>query len=162
MNTGGVKIIDISKKVATLREAIAMARICLRPQTLKIIRENKIPKGDILTLAQCVGILAAKKVDELIPLCHPLPLEHISIDFKLEKNAVIILAKCKTNSKTGVEMEAMVACCLAALTIYDMCKSIDRGAVIEEVKLIEKKGGKSGRYIRKIRNPKSEIRNKYK
>jgi len=149
MNTDGVKIIDISKKPVTLREALAQAHIRLKPQTLKLIRDKKIPKGDILTLAQCAGILAAKKVDELIPLCHPLPLENVDISFKLEKDGIIILARCKTRAKTGVEMEAMVACSLAALTIYDMCKSIDRGAVIEEIKLMEKRGGKSGHYKRK-------------
>ena len=149
MNINGVRIIDISNKSVTLREASAAARIRLKPQTLKLIREKKIPKGDILTLAQCAGILAAKKVDELIPLCHPLSLEYIGISFKLEKDGIIILARCKTRSKTGVEMEAMAACSIAALTIYDMCKSLDRGAVIEEIKLMEKSGGKSGHYKRR-------------
>lgn len=149
MSAGGVKIIDISNKPVTLREALAQARIFLQPQTLKLIRAKKIPKGDILTLAQCAGILAAKKVDELIPLCHTLPLEHVDISFRLEKDGIIILARCKTRSKTGVEMEAMAACSVAALTIYDMCKSLDRGAVIKEVKLMEKSGGKSGNYKRK-------------
>ena len=148
MKINGVRIIDISKKPVTSREALAAARIHLKPRTLELIREEKIPKGDILTLAQCAGILAAKKVDELIPLCHSLPLEHVGISFKLEKDGIIILARCKTRSKTGVEMEAMIACSIAALTIYDMCKSIDRGAVIEEIKLMEKKGGKSGHYER--------------
>ncbi len=149
MNINGAKIIDISKKPITLREAKATARIRLKPRTLKLIQEKKIPKGDILTLAQCAGILAAKKVDELIPLCHPLALEHVDISFKLEKDGIIILAGCKTRSKTGVEMEAMTACSIAALNIYDMCKSIDRGAVIEEIKLMEKMGGKSGHYKRR-------------
>ncbi len=149
MTVNGVRIIDISKKSVTLREALAQARVRLKPQTLELIRKKKIPKGDILTLAQCAGILAAKKVDELIPLAHPLPLEHVGISFRLEKDGIIILARCKTRSKTGVEMEAMTACSIAALTIYDMCKSIDRGAVIEEIKLMEKKGGKSGHYKRR-------------
>jgi cyclic pyranopterin phosphate synthase len=148
MNTDGIKMIDVSKKQETLREALAQARIRLKPQTLKLIQEKKIPKGDILTLAQCAGILAAKKVDALVPLCHSLPLEYVSISFELEKNGIMIFARCKTSSKTGVEMEAMVACSVAALTIYDMCKSIDRGAIIEEVKLMEKSGGKSGHYKR--------------
>ncbi len=148
MTINGVRIIDISKKPVTLREAFAAARIRLKPHTLELIRKKKIPKGDILTLAQCAGILAAKKVDELIPLCHSLPLDYVSISFELEKNGIMILARCKTSSKTGVEMEAMVACSIAALTIYDMCKSIDRGAIIEEVKLMEKSGGKSGHYKR--------------
>lgn len=149
MSSNGAKIIDIGKKPVTSREALAAARIRLQPRTLELIRKKKIPKGDIFTLAQCAGILAAKKVDELIPLCHPLPLEHVDISFKLEKDLIVIFARCKTRSKTGVEMEAMVACCLASLSIYDMCKSIDRGAVIEEIKLMEKKGGKSGYYKRR-------------
>jgi cyclic pyranopterin monophosphate synthase len=148
MKACGVKIIDISKKPVTLREARAAARIRLKARTLELIRKKKIPKGDIFTLAQCAGILAAKKVDELIPLCHALPLEYAGISFKLEKDGIIIFARCKTRSKTGVEMEAMTACAIAALSIYDMCKSIDRGAVIEEVKLMEKSGGKSGDYKR--------------
>lgn len=141
-------MVDISKKPETPREAVVEARIHLRAQTIKQILKKKIPKGDVLNVARCAGTLAAKRTAELIPLCHPLPLEHISIDFKLEKEAVLITAKCKTNSKTGVEMEAMVACSISALTVYDMCKAFDRGAVIKEIKLMEKKGGKSGHYIR--------------
>ncbi len=148
MSNSGVKMIDISKKPITLREAVVQARIHLRPETIKLIKEKKIPKGDVLTIAQCAGILAAKKVDELIPLCHSLPLEYVEINFKLEKDAILIKARSKTQSKTGVEMEAMVASCIAALTIYDMCKYIERGAVIDEIKLLEKKGGKSGHYKR--------------
>jgi cyclic pyranopterin phosphate synthase len=144
-----VKIIDISNKPITLRKAVVQARIRLRPKTIKLIRDKKIPKGDVLTVAKCAGILAAKRVDELIPLTHPIPLEYVEIDFKLEKDSILIKAKCRTEAKTGVEMEAMVACCISTLTIYDMCKSIDKGAVIEEIKLIEKKGGKSGYYKRK-------------
>lgn len=149
MNTNDVKIIDISNKPATLREAVVQARISLHPKTIKLIRDKKIPKGDVLTVAKCAGILGAKKVDELIPLCHPLALEYVEIDFKLEKDAVLIKTRCKTKAKTGVEMEAMVASCISALTIYDMCKSIDRGAVIQEIKLMEKRGGKSGYYKRR-------------
>lgn len=148
MSDGNVKIIDISKKTTTSREALVQARIRLRAQTIKLIQDKKIHKGDVLTVAQCAGILAAKRVDELVPLCHPLPLEYVRIDFKLKKKAIVITARCKTKAKTGVEMEAMIASCISALTIYDMCKSIDRGAVIEEIKLLEKKGGKSGHYKR--------------
>lgn len=149
MNNGDVNVVDISKKSPTLRTAVAQGRICLKAQTIRLIQNKRIPKGDVLNVARCAGILAAKRVDELIPLCHHLPLEYIGIDFKLAKDAVLITARCKTNAKTGVEMEAMVACVLSALTIYDMCKSIDRGAVIKEIKLMEKKGGKSGHYKRK-------------
>ncbi|MCM8778534.1 MAG: cyclic pyranopterin monophosphate synthase MoaC [Candidatus Omnitrophica bacterium] len=149
MQSRKINMVDISKKSATKREAIAEACICLRPETIKRIKAKLIPKGDVLTTAQCAGILAAKRVDELIPLCHPLPLECVEIDFKFEKDSILIKARCKTKAKTGVEMEAMLACCISALTIYDMCKSIDKGAVIGQIKLIEKKGGKSGHYKRK-------------
>lgn len=149
MDAGDVKMVDISKKSKTVREAVAQARVSLKPEIIDLIKDKKIFKGDVLTIAKCAGISAAKKVDELIPLCHPLALEYVEIDFKLEKDAILIRAHCKTRAKTGVEMEAMVTACICALTIYDMCKSIDRGAVIEQVKLLEKKGGKSGDYLRK-------------
>jgi len=148
-------MIDISKKPVTLREAVASCRIRLQPETIKLIKEKKIPKGDVLTVSKCAGILAAKKVDELLPFCHPLSLEYTDVDFKLEEDSILILARCKTESKTGVEMEAMVACAIAALNVYDMCKFTDRTAIIEEIKLLEKKGGKSGHYVRKL---KSEVR----
>ncbi len=149
MKSIDVKMADISSKSSTLRGAVVEARIWLKPETIKLIQKKKIPKGDVLNVAQCAGILAAKRVDELIPLCHSLALEHIGIDFKFEKETVIIAATAKTKAKTGVEMEAMVACCISALTIYDMCKSLDRGAVIKEIKLMQKWGGKSGHYKRK-------------
>ena len=149
MKSIDVEMADISSKPLTLRGAVVQARICLKAQTIQLIKNKEIPKGDVLNVAQCAGILAAKRVDELIPLCHSLALEHIEIDFKFEKEAVIITARAKTKAKTGVEMEAMVACCLSALTIYDMCKSLDRGAVIKEIKLMQKWGGKSGHYKRK-------------
>lgn len=149
MKSIDVKMADISSKPVTLRGAVARARICLKAQTVELIKKKEIPKGDVVNVAQCAGILAAKRVDELIPLCHSLPLEHIEIDFKFEKEAVIITATVKTKAKTGVEMEAMVACSFSALTIYDMCKPFDRGAVIKEIKLMQKWGGKSGQYKRK-------------
>jgi cyclic pyranopterin phosphate synthase len=141
-------MVEISEKEVTLREAVAEARISLQPKIIKLIEENKIPKGNVSVIAKCAGILAAKKVAELIPLCHPLPLEYVDIDFKKEKRGILITARCKTTSKTGVEMEALVACCIAALTVYDMCKSIDRSAIINQIKLVEKKGGRSGYYKR--------------
>lgn len=162
MNIESVKMVDISNKSSALREATAEAQISLSSKTIRMIRDKKIPKGEVLSVAECAGILAAKRVEELIPLCHPLPLEYISIDFKFKRKAIIITARCKTNAKTGVEMEAMVASAIAALTIYDMCKSLDREAVIEEIKLMEKKGGKSGDYIRnskfKNQNEKAKIK----
>lgn len=146
MNRGNIKMVDISKKPLTQREAKVEARISLRPETIELIKSNRIPKGDVLTLAKGAGILAAKKVDELIPLCHTLPLDYIDINFELGKDSILIKTICKTKAKTGVEMEAMVASCICALTVYDMCKSIDRGATIEKIELIEKKGGRSGHY----------------
>lgn len=148
MKRNEVKIIDISNKPLTFREAVVEARITLKPATIKLIKARRIPKGDVLTIAQCAGILAAKKVDELIPLCHTLAVEHVGIGFKLGKDSLIITARCMTQAKTGVEMEAMVAASIAALTVYDMCKFIEPGAVIEQIKLIEKRGGKSGHYKR--------------
>lgn len=149
MNADDVKMVDISNKPVTLREAVVEARIRLRPETIGLIRRKEISKGNVLTVAKCAGILAAKKVSELIPLCHPIPLEQVEIDFKLEKKSILITARCRTDAKTGVEMEAMVASCICALTIYDMCKSIDRNAVIGQIQLIEKTGGRSGHYVRK-------------
>jgi len=146
MKDATVKMVDVSKKAISLREAVAQARICLRPQTIKLIRNNKLPKGNVLVVARCAGILAAKRVDHLIPLCHPIPLEYLDIEFKLSKDSILIKATAKTEGKTGVEMEAITAACVSALTIYDMCKYVERGAVIDQVKLLEKKGGKSGHY----------------
>lgn len=151
MNYADVKMADIGNKSATLREAMVEARICLRPKTIKLIRSNKIPKGDVLNVARCSGILAAKRTGELIPLCHPLPLDFVGIDFKFNKSEIVISATCRTTAKTGVEMEAMAAASLSALTIYDMCKPVDRGAVIKEIKLMRKSGGKSGTYERSVK-----------
>jgi cyclic pyranopterin phosphate synthase len=141
-------MINVSDKKITKRSAIATGTILIRPETLLAIKNNTLPKKDVLQTARIAGVLSAKKVDEIIPLCHTLNIEFVDISFKLENDGIIILARCKTRSKTGVEMEAMTACSIVALTIYDMCKSIDRGAVIEEIKLLEKKGGKSGHYKR--------------
>lgn len=149
MRGGGIRMADIGKKAVTSREAVAQARISLRPETVRLIADKKLFKGDALNVAKCAGFLAAKKADELIPLCHPLPLEHIEISYKLERDGIVITARCRTSAKTGVEMEAMVASCISALAIYDMCKSVDRGAVIGHIRLIEKRGGKSGHYKRK-------------
>lgn len=149
MSNSQVKMVDISAKSVSFREALAQACIRLQPKTIELIKKKKIPKGDVLTVAKCAGILAAKKVDEIIPLCHPLPLECVEIDFSIKRNAVIVKARCKTQAKTGVEMEAMFAASVSALTVYDMCKFADKEAVIEQVRLMEKRGGKSGHYKRK-------------
>jgi len=149
MQSVDIKMADISNKKVTSRSAVAEASISLKKQTIKLIMDKKIPKGDVLAVAKCAGILAAKKTDQLIPLCHPLPLEHAQISFRLKRDSILITVKCKTRAKTGVEMEAMFAASVAVLTVYDMCKPIDRGAIINRIRLIEKIGGKSGHYKRK-------------
>ncbi|AWB10250.1 cyclic pyranopterin monophosphate synthase subunit MoaC [Thermodesulfobium acidiphilum] len=145
-NKGKAHMVDIGKKIDTIREAKAQAFIRLTEKTLNIIKDQNIPKGDIFSTARIAGILAAKKTWELIPLTHPIPINQISIDFEVKENGIMIFSQVKTNFKTGVEMEALVAVNLAALTIYDMIKAVERGAVIEDVKLLYKSGGKSGTY----------------
>ena len=148
---GRGRMVDVSGKKVTAREARAAGRVYMRPATLKRIREGGIAKGDVLAVAQVAGIMAAKKTSELIPMCHPLPLNavDISFDFIEPENILSIEAAVKTDSKTGVEMEAMTAVAAAALTVYDMAKAIDREMVISEIKLLYKKGGKSGVFVRK-------------
>lgn len=143
-------MVDVSEKPETVREAIAEGSLRMRPETLALIRDNALGKGDALTAAQIAGIQAAKRTAELIPFCHPLPLEHISIDFDLDEEypGVHIRAAVRTTGKTGVEMEALTAVSVAALTIYDMAKSAEKGMVIGETRLVKKTGGKSGDYER--------------
>jgi cyclic pyranopterin phosphate synthase len=145
---GAARMVDVSEKVATDREATAEAIVMLSAEAFAAIAEGSAPKGDVLAAARIAGIMAAKKTPELIPLCHPIALTKANVDFELapEKNAVRIVASTKTTGPTGVEMEALTAASVAALTIYDMVKAIDRAAVIEGVRLIEKSGGKSGAY----------------
>lgn len=142
-------MIDISKKTATKREAVVEAKVYVKPQVLKLIKDKKIPKGDVLETARIAGVLAAKKTSEIIPLCHPIPVEFVDIEFFLKNREIKIRTTVKGAAKTGVEMEAFVAASTAALTIYDMCKSIDREMVISDMKLLKKSGGKSGMYVRK-------------
>lgn len=142
-------MVDVGQKPDTERMAIAKARILMQPATLQAIREGNIKKGDVLSVAQVAGILGAKKTHELIPMCHPLLLTHVDVTFDLrpEQNAIEITATVKTTGKTGVEMEALTAVNVAALTIYDMAKAVDRGMRIQDVRLIRKTGGKSGDII---------------
>ena len=140
-------MVDVSGKSATRREAEASALVVMRPEVLKALDGN--PKGDPLETARLAGIMAAKKTADLIPLCHPLPLAHIDVELRRCENGVAISSKVKTTAETGVEMEAMVAACVAALTVYDMCKALDKGIEIREAVLERKSGGKSGDYIRK-------------
>ncbi|MGH2583187.1 MAG: cyclic pyranopterin monophosphate synthase MoaC [Anaerolineales bacterium] len=147
---GRARMVDVSEKSETVREAVAEGSVRMLPETLRLIRDNALEKGDALTVAQVAGIQAAKRTSELIPFCHPLPLEHISIDFELDEEfpGVHIRATVRTTGKTGVEMEALTAVCVAALTIYDMAKSAEKGMVVGEIRLVRKTGGESGDYER--------------
>ncbi len=144
-----VKMIDITNKNISEREACVAARISLKPAVIAAIKKKKIPKGDVLETAKLAGILAAKKTPDLIPLCHPIPLESVKIEFTVKKRTIEISATVKGIARTGVEMEAFAAASVSAITIYDMCKFADRAAVISDIRLIRKSGGKSGLFIRK-------------
>ena len=149
---GQAHMVDVSGKPDTSRLAIAQARIVLGANVLQGIREQSIAKGDLLATARIAGIQGAKKCSDLIPLCHPLPLSKVSIDISefsdADKVGLEVVASCRTTGKTGVEMEALTAASVSALTIYDMCKAMDKGIVIESVQLLEKQGGKSGNWLR--------------
>jgi cyclic pyranopterin phosphate synthase len=150
--SGEANMVDVSAKADTSRLAIAQARVVLGEAILQQVRAQTIAKGDLLATARIAGIQAAKKCSELIPLCHPLPLHKVSIDIEEfaedQKSGLSIVASCTTSGKTGVEMEALTAASIAALTVYDMCKALDKGIVIEAVQLLEKQGGKSGHWVR--------------
>ena len=141
---GAAHMVDVGGKAATARRAVASGRIGMSVAALAAIREGNAPKGDVLGTARIAGIMAAKRTGELIPLCHPLGLEAVSVDFEYEDSGIKATATASLTGKTGVEMEAMTAVSVALLTIYDMAKAIDKGMVISEVRLIAKTGGKSG------------------
>ena len=145
---GKAMMVDVSAKEVTERTATAKATITMRPETLARIREGGLAKGDVLAVARLAGIMAAKRTPELIPLCHPLALTSVGVDLvaDTERNAVDVTATCKLKGRTGVEMEALTAATVAALTVYDMCKAIDRGMRIGDVRLVHKAGGKSGTF----------------
>jgi cyclic pyranopterin phosphate synthase len=143
------RMVDISDKKETRREAVAKSRITMKPETLDRIRQGRVSKGDVLAVAQVAGVMAAKKTWELIPMCHPLPLTGVDISFAfVAPDTLEVEATVKTTSKTGVEMEALTAVSAAALTVYDMCKAMDKGMVIGPTCLMSKAGGKSGDYHR--------------
>jgi cyclic pyranopterin phosphate synthase len=144
---GRAKMVDVSAKATSRREAEASAFVQLSPAVLKALPEN--PKGDPLEVARLAGIMAAKKTAELIPMCHPLPLSHIDVGIRVCENGVAISSKVTTTAVTGVEMEALVAASVAALTVYDMCKALDKGIEIQEIVLERKSGGKNGDYQRR-------------
>ncbi len=138
-----IAMADTSEKIITKRVAMATGRIYLKARTLKSIKENKIPKGDVLSCAKIAGIMAAKKTHELIPLCHPLEITNVKIDFKIKKNYIDIFCEVSCLGRTGVEMEALTASAISALTIYDMCKPLDKDMVMSDIRLLKKTGGKS-------------------
>lgn len=142
---GKAKMVDISEKKATIREAVAVGRISMSPATISLILNGNIPKGDVLAVARIAGIMAAKRTDDLIPMCHGILLDTVSLEFEPEgdRGSITIRSVVKCTYKTGVEMEALTAVSVAALTIYDMCKAVDRTMMIGEIRLIKKTGGKS-------------------
>jgi len=149
MESGQIHMIDVTQKRETERQAVAKGKIQMKPATLELIRKGELEKGDVLAVAKTAGIMAAKETHRLIPLCHPLQLTHIAVEFNLPENgnSVEITASTKGIGKTGFEMEALVAVSVSALTIYDMCKAVDRSMTIGEIRLVRKSGGKSGLYL---------------
>jgi cyclic pyranopterin phosphate synthase len=149
MESGQIHMIDVTQKRETERRAIAKGKVQMKPATLELIRKGELEKGDVLAVAKMAGIMAAKETYHLIPLCHPLQLTHIAVAFNLPNkgNFVEITASTKGIGKTGFEMEALVAVSVSALTIYDMCKAVDRSMTIGEIRLVRKSGGKSGLYV---------------
>ena len=141
-------MVDTSDKSPTTRQAIASARVQMSPETVAAVKDHRTPKGDPLEAARLAGIMAAKRTAELIPLCHPLPLTHVDVQAEITDDGVYLQSSVSTNAQTGVEMEALTAVSVAALTIYDMCKALDKGIVISDVRLERKTGGKSGDYTR--------------
>jgi cyclic pyranopterin phosphate synthase len=141
---GAARMVDVGGKAETRRSATASGRIRMAPATLQAVRDGSGPKGDVLAAARIAGIMAAKRTGDLIPLCHPLALDAVTVDFAFEEDAVRATATASLTGKTGVEMEALTATSMALLTIYDMAKALEKGMVIEEIRLLEKTGGKSG------------------
>jgi len=150
-STGEVKMVDISNKGDTERIAVASGKVFMKPETIKAIKSASLKKGDVMATARIAGIMAAKKTPDLIPLCHTILVDEITIDFDLSgKDVIGIVTTAKSTGKTGVEMEALVGTSVAALTIYDMAKAVDKGMTITDIRLESKTGGKSGIYIRKV------------
>lgn len=146
--TGAARMVDVGGKAETLREAVAQGRIAMSGAAAQAIRDSTVAKGDVLATARIAGIMAAKRTADLIPLCHPLPLDRVTIDLAVDDKGVTVTARCGCTGRTGVEMEAMTAASVALLTLYDMAKAIDKAMVIEQVRLIRKTGGKSGDWQR--------------
>lgn len=145
---GNARMVDVSDKAETARTAVAAGRVRMQPETARRIRDGALEKGDVLSVARLAGIMGAKRTPDLIPLCHPLPLSSVAVELRLDEadSAVDITATCKIAARTGVEMEALTAVSVAALTVYDMCKAVDKAMRITDVRLLHKSGGKSGTY----------------
>jgi cyclic pyranopterin phosphate synthase len=152
-------MVDVSAKDDTVREATARGRISMRPQTLALVEEGAMAKGDVLAVARVGGVMAAKQTGTLIPMCHPLPITGVDLRFEFDRaaSAIDIEATARVVGKTGVEMEAMTAVSVAALTIYDMCKAVDREMIISDIRLVRKSGGKSGTFIRTERTSEESL-----
>jgi cyclic pyranopterin monophosphate synthase len=146
---GRSRMVDVTEKVQTQRVARAEAMVEMAPATVRLLRDNKLPKGNALEVARIAGIQAAKQTSSLIPLCHPLPLTHVDVSIEIIRTGARIESTATTKAETGVEMEALMAASLAALTLYDMCKAVEKGITIGMIRLLEKSGGKSGHWIRK-------------
>lgn len=148
-STGASRMVDVSEKPVTRREAVARGRVVMAPETMRLIVDRTLSKGDVLEVARLAAIMGAKRTGDLIPLCHPLPLESVSVDLApVSESELEVSARCVVEAKTGVEMEALTAVAVACLTIYDMCKSVDRGMRIGSIELEEKSGGRSGTFRR--------------
>jgi len=145
---GKAAMVDVTEKAVTEREAVAKGSVLMRSETIALITAGDVKKGDVLSVARLAGIMGAKRTPDLIPLCHPLALTSVKVELAVDKkrNAVDITATCKLKGQTGVEMEALTAVAVAALTVYDMCKAVDRGMRLTDIRLVHKSGGKSGRY----------------
>jgi len=154
MESGQIRMIDVTQKQETERQAVAKGKVKMKPSTLELIRKSGLVKGDVLTVAQTAGIMAAKETPRLIPLCHPIPITNVAIEFCIPQNGdfIEIIATVKSVGKTGVEMEALVAVSVSALTVYDMCKIVDKSMTIGEIRLMKKSGGKSGLYVASEQN----------
>ncbi len=149
---GAARMVDVSGKAISSREAVAAGEVWMQPETLALLRGEELPKGDVLAVARVAGIMAAKRTSALIPLCHPLPITGVVVDFSFdeERSLVQIVARVRCSGVTGVEMEALTAVSVSALTIYDMAKAVDRGMKIQNVRLVEKHGGKSGDLVLEV------------
>ncbi len=147
---GRARMVDVTGKGETVREATARGAVRMKPSTLGLIEQGRVAKGDVLSVAQVAGIMAAKRTPDLIPMCHPLPISGVEMQFRLnrEESSVEIAATVRLTGRTGVEMEALTAVSVAALTVYDMCKAVDREMVIDRIRLVRKSGGKSGEFRR--------------